>query len=753
MNDDTQLSREGPAGGLSTQAASVADLEQRVQDPYRRAHRALRGRWATVVALGVCCATVGAVIGWKLGKPIYESEGLVQIEYAPQPVMAPIRTDREPVEIFQAILSSQQALLSSRRIVDLAMQEADWRGIGRPVTPETTQQFASGLKVEHRPATDYIRVVFADPEPVAAAAAVRSVLSAYSTVYSGQESRFSQQRVEALRQRQEHLRGQLATLRGESQKLADGISLASTEGLYDAAAVQFRKIQETLTDIRLAQVLSRENRGLMTLSQISVVDPTMATFLREREALVSELASLERRGFGSSHPMLNDLRERLEQKDAQIDAFTHEYRSMQAGGGLPGAPAPTFLQEAAKRPREQLEVEAQGINRLWDEARRTVETLANRRTEAEAIKAEMSSVSEQLASVTREMERLSLESGVNGRLKVITSGEVPISPVVDQRKQFAMAGAATGGLLPLTAFALVGLLGRGYRWSNETEDELSPHMPLLGILPQLPDRLRDPAQAADAAQGLHQIRVMLQGAAKEGRAVFLVTSASAGEGKTSLVASLGLSFAASGSRTLLIDCDLLGQWLSHGFKQEDHSGLREALADGNLMEHIRATSSANLFILPVGQADMRHASVLSGRAMQRLLAEARERFDVVLVDSGPVLGSVETAVIAPQADGVVLVIARNQQRPAVDRAVRSLHGVGARLAGMIFNRAELKDLYRSVSCSSARSVRVRPVDARSLACSDETSRFGPLVRSVACLLPKPEPVPAGDQPDDDGHAI
>ena len=752
MNEGT-LSREESGSMLPAAAGSVADMENRAQDPYRRAHRALKGRWALVLALALGGAALGAVIGWKIGNPIYESEGLVQIEYAPQPLMAAPRGDREPVEIFRAFLSSQQALLGSRRLVDLAMQQPQWQAMGRPLTPETTDKFAKGLRIEHRPETDYVRVVFADPDPAAAAAGVRSILGAYSQVYRGQESDLSRQRIDTLRQRQGHLREELTGLREQSRKLADGSSLATSDSLYEAASGRFRKIQETLTDIRLAQVLAREDRGAMTLSQIAVVDPAMSASLRERDSLASELAALERRGFGESHPMINDVRQRLAQKDAHIDDYAHEYRSLQAGGMLPAAPAMSFLQEAAKRPREQLEADAQGIGKLWDEARSAVEKLADRKSEAEAIKAEMASVSEELAAVTREADRLALESGMNGRLKVISQGEAPIAPAIDQRKQYAAAGTAAGGLLPLTLFALVGLVGRGYRWSNETEDELAPVMPLLGILPQLPDRLRDPARAADAAQCLHHIRVMLQPPAEGQKPVYLVTSAAAGEGKTSLVAALGLSFAASGSRTLLIDADLLGQWLTHGFKQEEQTGLLEALGDGSLLDHVRPTSNANLFILPVGQADMRHANVLSGRPMQRVLAEAREQFDVVLVDSGPVLGSVETAVLAPQADGVVLVIARNQQRPAVDRAVRSLRGSGARLTGMIFNRAEPKDLYRSMSCSSTRSMRVRPVDARALACSDETSRFGPLVRSVACLLPKGEAVAAGGQTDKDGHGF
>src|SRR5207237_1562321 len=108
---------------------------------------------------------------------------------------------------------------------------------------------------------------------------------------------------------------------------------------------------------------------------------------------------------------------------------------------------------------------------------------------------------------------------------------------------------------------LIGLIDACYRYSEEPTADMGG-LTLLGILPNLPDRLTDPAQAATAAHCVHQIRTMLQINSSEDRKVYAVTSASPGDGKTSLTLALGLSFAASGSRTLLIDCDLVGARLT-----------------------------------------------------------------------------------------------------------------------------------------------------------------------------------------------
>src|SRR6185295_9306504 len=86
---------------------------------------------------------------------------------------------------------------------------------------------------------------------------------------------------------------------------------------------------------------------------------------------------------------------------------------------------------------------------------------------------------------------------------------------------------------------------------------------------------------AAAARCIHQIRVLLRAwSAGRKSSVYLVTSTTAKEGKTSLTMSLGLSFAASGARTLVIDCDLVGRHFTNALDAGKMRGLHEALEDG-----------------------------------------------------------------------------------------------------------------------------------------------------------------------------
>ena len=91
-------------------------------------------------------------------------------------------------------------------------------------------------------------------------------------------------------------------------------------------------------------------------------------------------------------------------------------------------------------------------------------------------------------------------------------------------------------------------------------------------------------------------------------------------------------------------------------------------------------------------------------ALRRLLTEAKKHYEIILIDSGPVLGSIEATPVCAASDGVVLTVSRGQQRPVVEKAIQHLQSIGARFAGVVFNRAQSKDFARSISGISLRSI-------------------------------------------------
>jgi capsular exopolysaccharide synthesis family protein len=239
----------------------------------------------------------------------------------------------------------------------------------------------------------------------------------------------------------------------------------------------------------------------------------------------------------------------------------------------------------------------------------------------------------------------------------------------------------------------------------------------------------DPEKAGIAAHCVHQIRTLLQlGGVEHDKKVFAITSATSGDGKTSLSVSLGLSFAASGSNTLLIDFDMIGGGLTAAMGARTDVGLLAAIDDGQLEGHIRPTAFPRLSLIPSGRDDAQEISRLSPKLVRRIIDAARKEFDVVVIDTGPVLGSIEATLVCGIADGVVLALGRGQQRAMATRAIDTLRGIGAHIMGVVFNRAEAHDFKRSVS-QSVRSVPAQ--DGGAVRNLKALPSIGPMARTVA----------------------
>jgi capsular exopolysaccharide synthesis family protein len=175
--------------------------------------------------------------------------------------------------------------------------------------------------------------------------------------------------------------------------------------------------------------------------------------------------------------------------------------------------------------------------------------------------------------------------------------------------------------------------------------------------------------------------------ATTGLKVILVASAVAGEGKTLTAANLALTFSESYLRpTLLVDADLRKPSLQTVFHLEGASGLAEGLTSREERRVPVRQVSQYLSVLTAGRPSSDPMAGLTSSRMQRLITEARDAFDWVIVDTPPVGLLPDANLLAAMADGAVLVVkADSTPYPMVQRAVATL-GIG-RVLGVVLNRA------------------------------------------------------------------
>jgi capsular exopolysaccharide synthesis family protein len=173
----------------------------------------------------------------------------------------------------------------------------------------------------------------------------------------------------------------------------------------------------------------------------------------------------------------------------------------------------------------------------------------------------------------------------------------------------------------------------------------------------------------------------------------LVTSADPGAGKTTVAANLGIVCAQAGLHVVVIDADLRRPTLHRWFDLRNHNGLTDLLVKNtqSMEEALVDTEIDNLRLITSGPVPPNPSELLGSESMQVLLAEAEMCADLVIIDTPPVLAVTDAAVLASNADGVVLLVeARRTSHEAARRAWEALRHVGASVLGVVLTKSKLK---------------------------------------------------------------
>src|ERR1700728_1841190 len=118
---------------------------------------AMGRRWPWLLVLGLITGACASYAGWKVSRPLYRSVGLVRIAYTLPPVLQ-VTDQNQPLQMFGTFMQSQQLLISSRRVTDMAREDPVWRTGGRPIPADPGQYFASNLLVTTHPQSEYIEI-------------------------------------------------------------------------------------------------------------------------------------------------------------------------------------------------------------------------------------------------------------------------------------------------------------------------------------------------------------------------------------------------------------------------------------------------------------------------------------------------------------------------------------------------------------------------------------------------------------------
>ncbi|PFW57223.1 tyrosine protein kinase [Bacillus cereus] len=167
----------------------------------------------------------------------------------------------------------------------------------------------------------------------------------------------------------------------------------------------------------------------------------------------------------------------------------------------------------------------------------------------------------------------------------------------------------------------------------------------------------------------------------------MVTSANPSEGKTTTVANLAVVFSQQGKKVLVIGADLRKPSIQDLFAAHTSNGLTNVLSgQTNVMQCIQKTDIENVYVMASGPIPPNPAELLGNRVMDEVLLVAYNMFDIVLIDTPPVLAVTDAQILANKCDGIVLVVrSEKTEKDKIVKTKQILDKASGKILGVVLN--------------------------------------------------------------------
>lgn len=282
--------------------------------------------------------------------------------------------------------------------------------------------------------------------------------------------------------------------------------------------------------------------------------------------------------------------------------------------------------------------------------------------------------------------------------QIVSPARTPTAPTSPNTKLNLIFGLLGGLLVGAGAVFLLESVDDAVRTAADVEQKL--HETYLGSVPLVKGQLADPPELITSrplsafSESFRHLRVSLMRANLDAKVqTVVITSALPGEGKTTTTLSFARAAATSGASVVAIDCDLRRSSLTRLVTREAPvSGLVEVLSgETPLDEALIDDATTDLRVLPMSSAQFTPKDLFGSPAMARLLAQLRERFDYVIIDSPPVLPIADAKTLAGLADAVLFLADWSRTRGrAVRHALDILRSANIRVSGVALSKVDLK---------------------------------------------------------------
>lgn len=665
----------------------------------------LRRKWTIVlVTIGVIGTSLPLI--WTQVKPEFKSTATLHI--APVRPRILYHTDENGMPpIYQNFLNTQVAIILSPEVLTRVLERDDVKATHwyqerpKPLLgsrPSQMERLSKDLLVVPRGGTELIDVSMSATHSGDAATIVNAVVKMYEVVSLETVKEMETERLATLRKTMADANAAISRLSEEKWALTDDIGAGTPEEVRVARNLQLDSATRELNALKVSRRIDELEHKQLTKEATAQGGVSVArqvekdpTWQRDQAALKTAQDRLEiaKLTYGPSHPGLK--KAQTEVSLAETTLRETEQRLMgivapRAGSGSTGVassgvnPA-EISKELYELRRRELEKE---IAKLTDEVQK-----------ANHIARQIAKIDENIGENTRvrddarkALQDREVETRAPARISISSQGIPTALPTRDRRAMYSVLSVA---------FAILAGVGTAYLRSSidtniyEVKDVTHAVVaPFLGRIPRVRNPLAgpdDPASELPLREAVRMVRTaVLKRIASVRHPALVVTSPGANAGKTTMAILLGRSLARLGKKVLLVDADLRSPALSWTFDAGGQPGLRDVLSGEFKEEDVIKRASGNGFsVLPAGtfhgDGD---AELLANGVLAAAIARWKDNFDVVLIDSPPVLPVADARILSGHADGTLMVLRSSHcRRSDAIEAYAELSAAGARLLGSV----------------------------------------------------------------------
>ena len=413
---------------------------------------------------------------------------------------------------------------------------------------------------------------------------------------------------------------------------------------------------------------------LIYASGLELPDNIIKTIYPQFLELKRQIDGLKASGLGERHPTVQTNQRVFDSMKDQLDEGVVNLRT-RLQGQLETAKERLAKVEAMRDERKIDNIERSIATQDYGDAKRNFET-------DQALLEQM-----KLNLVSKEIEAKAVPESIVVHDEPVISNS-PVSPNVTLN---LVLGAVVGLIFGVGIAFFLEYLDTSVKSLDDVERYLQ--VPVLAVIPKDVGVLYKQNGMSPDAEAYRILRTNIEFNRKnpEDNAITVV-SGGAGEGKSTTLVNLAYICAQGGYTTLMIDADLRRPRLHTFFDINNSVGLTNFLTTELMLEDvILQTPVDNLYLMPSGILPADAAGILNSRRMSELIKDVKQRFDLVLVDSPPILGVSDASVLASEVDLTMIVVQhRKLPRNMLVRVKQAVENVGGTVIGVVLNNVDVR---------------------------------------------------------------